>query len=648
MDKYTVKQGDTLRKLAKQFGKTVEEFASANAIENPNLIKVGQELVIPGQTFLSTQGQANTTTQNANIDMASVPENVPTVPNTREEIKTPEIQQMTQEDFNKLFSQYNQTTTESTKSTEDPLVSRQTQLQEEIKSMEEEMARRTSVRNEELDVAGVFADMRLLNEKKAQLREAEKRSTEIPLEAKQRLRGTGATQTEFTQTTLPELEKAALSELTASSQVSRLTDTINTEIARIDQQLKGINDQKDFIYKQKQQELENVQKIYGDIMTEAQKAKAEETKLVNDINMAQFKWELDYKGDMLKKMAESGIDTSSLVNAPLSTIQDNYSKTSGGANIIKINDNDAKLQSIEKLLSPEMSKQLALSVGVGRDEGLGKISSFLTRAGQWTGGAFSSDFENLANNLASKEALDYFVNLKSRGATFGALSNAELGMITSASSLLATQQIKKTDEQGNAIGTGLFNATEKQFKEALTTLQRATMKDSLYKMMGDKAYKNAGLVDEMDMNAVKAIYDTYKQKQFNPEQPDYLNSIVTGTPITSDNLPQRNNNPGNIKSGGLSDDLATGTDSQGHLIFPTPEAGFEALIKDIQAKVNGNSKWLPANPTIAQMGKVYAENSQNWINNVTKELGVSPETQTATIPIKNLVIAIAKAEGYFA
>ena len=129
--------------------------------------------------------------------------------------------------------------------------------------------------------------------------------------------------------------------------------------------------------------------------------------------------------------------------------------------------------------------------------------------------------------------MDYFVNLKSRGATFGALSNAELGMITSASSLLATQQIKKTDEQGNAIGTGLFNATEKQFKEALTTLQRATMKDSLYQMMGDSAYKQAGLVNEMDMNAVKAIYDTWKQKQFNPEQPDYLNSIVTGTPITS-------------------------------------------------------------------------------------------------------------------
>lgn len=634
MDKYTVKQGDTLRKLAKRFGKTVEEFASANAIENPNLIKVGQELVIPGQTFISTQGQAIPITQSTNIDMASVPENVPTVPEKRDEIVSTPIQTPT-------ITETKQTTTE------DPLVTRQTQLQEEIKAMEEAMAKRTAVRNEELDVAGVFADMRKLNDLKAQLKEAEDRSIEIPLEAKQRLRGTGATQTEFAQTTLPELEKSALSELIASRQVSRLTDTLNTNIAIIDQQLKGINDQQDFVYKQKQQELENVQKIYGDIMTEAQKARAEEAKLVNDITMAQFKWELDYKGDMLKKMADSGVDTSSLVNAPLATIQDNYSKTSGGANIVKINDNDAKLESINKLLSPEMATQLALSVGVGRDEGLGKISSFFTRVGQWTGGAFSSDFENLANNLASKEALDYFVNLKSRGATFGALSNAELGMITSASSLLATQQIKKVDAQGNAIGTGLFNATEKQFKEALTTLQRATMKDSLYKMMGDKAYKNAGLVDEMDMNAVKAIYDTYKQKQFNPEQPDYLNSIITGNPITTGNLPQRNNNPGNIKAGGLSDDLATGTDSQGHLIFATPEAGFEALIKDVQAKVNGNSKYLQANPTLAQLGSVYAEDP-NWSNSVAKILGVTPETKTQTIPIENLVLAIARQEGYFA
>ena len=654
MDTYTVKQGDTLRKLAKQFGKTVEEFASANSIQNPNLIKVGQELVIPGQTAISTQGQASPITQSPNIDMAFVPENVPTVPEKRDEIvqtsrlnEFGEIINPTAQDVDNFNAKYATHAPTNQTATQDPLVARQTQLQEEIKAMEEAMARRTAVRTEELDVAGVFADMRALNEKKAQLREAKSKKTSVPLEAEERLSGRGATIAEFEQATYPELRKATLAELKSSLKSQELTDRVNTKIAIIDQQLKGINDQQDFVYKQKQQELENVQKIYGDIMTEAQKARAEEAKLVNDITMAQFKWELDYKGDMLKKMAENGVDTTGLVNAPLSTIQDRYAETSGGANIIKISDNDAKLQSIEKLLSPEMAKQLSLSVGVGRDEGLGKISSFFTRAGQWTGGAFSSDFENLANNLASKEALDYFVNLKSRGATFGALSNAELGMITSASSLLATQQIKKTDEQGNAIGTGLFNATEKHFKEALTTLQRATMKDSLYQMMGDSAYKQAGLVNEMDINAVKAIYDTWKQKQFSPEQPDYLNSIVTGTPITSANLPQRNNNPGNIKAGGLSDDLAVGTDSQGHLIFPTPEAGFEALIRDVQAKVSGNSKYLQANPTLAQLGSVYAEDP-NWSNSVAKILGVTPETKTQTIPIENLVLAIARQEGYFA
>ena len=637
MDTYTVKQGDTLSKLAKQFGKTVEEFASANSIANPNLIKIGQELVIPGQTAISTQGQAGPITQSPNIDMASVPENVSTVPEKRDEIvpiptEVPTIQ-----------------TTEQTKETQDPLVARQTQLQEEIKAMEEAMARRTAVRTEELDVAGVFADMRALNEKKAQLREAKSKQISVPLEAEERLSGRGATIAEFKQATYPELRKATLAELKSSLESQGLTDRINTNIAIIDQQLKGINDQQDFLYKQKQQELENVQKIYGDIMTEAQKAKAEQAKMLNDMSMAQFKWELDYKGDMLKKMAENGVDTTGLVNASLSTIQDSYAKTAGGSSIIKVTDNDAKLETIEKLLSPEMAKQLAMSVGVGRDEGLGKITSLFTRPGQWTGGAFSSDFENLANNLASKEALDYFVNLKSRGATFGALSNAEFGMITNASSLLATQQIKKTDAQGNAIGTGLFNASEKQFKEALTTLQRATMKDSLYKMMGDSAYKQAGLVNEMDINAVKAIYDTWKQKQFSQEQPDYLNSIVTGTPVVGGNLPQRNNNPGNIKSGGLKevDVMANGIDSQGHLIFPTPEAGFEALIKDIQAKVSGNSKYLPANPTLAQLGSVYAEDP-NWSKSVARILGVTPETKTQTIPIRNLVEAIARQEGYFA
>lgn len=48
--KYTVKSGDTLGKISQHFYGSAGEYmkiAEANGIENPNLIQVGQELVIP-------------------------------------------------------------------------------------------------------------------------------------------------------------------------------------------------------------------------------------------------------------------------------------------------------------------------------------------------------------------------------------------------------------------------------------------------------------------------------------------------------------------------------------------------------------------------------------------------------------------------
>lgn len=44
---YTVQPGDTLSKIARQFGSTVTAIAAANNIPNPNLIRAGQVLVIP-------------------------------------------------------------------------------------------------------------------------------------------------------------------------------------------------------------------------------------------------------------------------------------------------------------------------------------------------------------------------------------------------------------------------------------------------------------------------------------------------------------------------------------------------------------------------------------------------------------------------
>ena len=45
---YIVQPGDTLWRLSRQFGTTVDAIVQANNIPNPNLIYVGQVLEIPG------------------------------------------------------------------------------------------------------------------------------------------------------------------------------------------------------------------------------------------------------------------------------------------------------------------------------------------------------------------------------------------------------------------------------------------------------------------------------------------------------------------------------------------------------------------------------------------------------------------------
>ena len=46
---YTIKKGDTLLKVAKAHGITIEALMAANpAIKNPNKISEGQQITIPG------------------------------------------------------------------------------------------------------------------------------------------------------------------------------------------------------------------------------------------------------------------------------------------------------------------------------------------------------------------------------------------------------------------------------------------------------------------------------------------------------------------------------------------------------------------------------------------------------------------------
>lgn len=47
---YIVKKGDTLTKIAKKYGTTVDALVKANGIKNPDVIKVGQKLTIPSES----------------------------------------------------------------------------------------------------------------------------------------------------------------------------------------------------------------------------------------------------------------------------------------------------------------------------------------------------------------------------------------------------------------------------------------------------------------------------------------------------------------------------------------------------------------------------------------------------------------------
>jgi len=56
MATYTVKAGDTLSKIAAQYGTTWQELQKLNAIKNANVIRSGQSITLPGESVAATTG----------------------------------------------------------------------------------------------------------------------------------------------------------------------------------------------------------------------------------------------------------------------------------------------------------------------------------------------------------------------------------------------------------------------------------------------------------------------------------------------------------------------------------------------------------------------------------------------------------------
>src|SRR5258707_12210608 len=58
---YTVQPGDNLYRIGLKFGVSADALAKANGIVNPNIVLVGQKLIIPGVTAGQTATSAATT-----------------------------------------------------------------------------------------------------------------------------------------------------------------------------------------------------------------------------------------------------------------------------------------------------------------------------------------------------------------------------------------------------------------------------------------------------------------------------------------------------------------------------------------------------------------------------------------------------------
>lgn len=117
---------------------------------------------------------------------------------------------------------------------------------------------------------------------------------------------------------------------------------------------------------------------------------------------------------------------------------------------------------------------------------------------------------------------------------------------------------------------------------------------------------------------------------------------LTVTEWTTTNRPDRNNNPWNIKAW----DVWYWVDDQNHTIFWSASEWYDAMVKDVTAKLEWRSRWgLTPESTLAQLWKIYAEDPK-WANSVASLSWYNTNTKLKDIDVNKLAPAIAKQEWF--
>jgi len=419
-------------------------------------------------------------------------------------------------------------------------------LNTQIQTLEERIANKSTNRDDALNDAGVFEDLQELNELKAKQREAEDREIEIGIEGRQELRGKQATKTEFDASTRPARENNVLDQLAASRATSRLTDAINTNIAVIDSKLDAQFERDTFIHTQKIKRLEKVEKTHADIITAEQANLLENRKFQQQLILKGVEFENGLKKDFLKDLANLGIGDVDLSKAINGSLQDVMQLRSDKMNV-KNWSNISTMQGIQTFTGDQLDrfiqyKEVQDTISAEEqaiidtngalmtysENVVGIIENMLNNQvglPDVTGGGLfgfgranffedpdSMKFLNDANNLIPALALKSLQDAIANGATFGALSDAELTLVANASNNLGADM-----KDGKVTG---FASGEQELVNNLEILQLAQMKNFL-KASGqgpDNLSKMSAYNDDGTKN--QAVYDTikdlYKAAKSNP------------------------------------------------------------------------------------------------------------------------------------
>ena len=297
--------------------------------------------------------------------------------------------------------------------------------------------------NDAMQSAGIFEDIQTLNNLKTKLNTTYSdaqaladRQIEIPIEQRRSFRdaGVAATKSDLVTTVSKPLEDASLASLAKSREYTALANLTNEVSAAISQNVAQIEqriaaeDQRDrFILEQKTSRLNTLEKAASDFMTEAQKVLLEEQKQNNALQMEQLKFTNQMRSDLLKQLAQDGVSDSELSRLLSATPAELLAYRGGN-----------KVLTQSQIASMTSASQIADNIEnmLNNSQGLqGSVGTYLgsTNFNPLRASEVNLFRDNLSS-FVSQKSLDYIADLKSRGASLGALSEKELGVLQSIAS----------------------------------------------------------------------------------------------------------------------------------------------------------------------------------------------------------------------